>query len=63
MCQTLIGTVDGYAIKASDSYGASDSIPSILNIIGEVKMGEVANKTIKSERPIRSHRWHDTRWG
>ena len=41
-------TVDGYAIKASDSYGASDSIPSILNIIGEVKMGEVANKTIKS---------------
>lgn len=41
-------TVDGYAIKVGDSHGASDSIPSILNIIGEVKMGELANKVIKS---------------
>lgn len=33
-------TVDGYAIVASDSHGASDSIPSVLNIVGEVHMGE-----------------------
>ncbi len=45
-------TVDGYAIKSSDSHGASDSIPSILNIIGEVKMGELANKAIKSGEAI-----------
>ncbi len=41
-------TVDGYAIKVSDSHGASDSIPSILNILGEVKMGEEARESICS---------------
>lgn len=41
-------TVDGYAIKVVDSHGANDSIPSILNIIGEVKMGEIAKQSIKS---------------
>ncbi len=32
-------TVDGYAIKSKDSHGASSSIPSVFNIMGEVKMG------------------------
>lgn len=41
-------TVDGYAIISSDSHGATDSIPSILNIIGEVKMGEYTDLEIKS---------------
>lgn len=33
-------TVDGYAVKASDVYGASESIPAFLTYIGEVEMGE-----------------------
>lgn len=41
-------TVDGYAIMASDSHGASDSIPSVLNIVGEVHMGEITDKRIVS---------------
>jgi molybdopterin molybdotransferase len=32
-------TVDGFAIRAQDTYGASESLPSYLNVIGEVKMG------------------------
>jgi len=32
-------TMDGYAIGAEDSFGATDSLPSYLNIIGEIKMG------------------------
>lgn len=32
--------VDGFAIQASDSHGASDSIPSVLKIVGEVLMGK-----------------------
>ena len=32
-------TMDGYAIRAEDSFGATDSLPSYLKIIGEVKMG------------------------
>ncbi len=41
-------TVDGYAIQSKDSHGASESVPSLLNIIGEVKIGEVPHKAIRS---------------
>jgi len=40
-------TVDGYAINSKDSHGASESVPSLLNIIGEVKMGQIPDKGIK----------------
>lgn len=33
-------TVDGYAVRAADTHGASDSLPSYLNLIGEVPMGD-----------------------
>ena len=33
-------TVDGYAVRAMDTYGASDSLPSYLTLIGEVPMGQ-----------------------
>ena len=32
-------TMDGYAIRAEDSFGTTDSLPSYLKIIGEIKMG------------------------
>ena len=35
-------TVDGYAVRASDTYGSSESIPAQLDIIGEILMGEEA---------------------
>jgi molybdopterin molybdotransferase len=35
-------TVDGYALRAKDSFGCSDAVPAILNLVGEVKMGEGA---------------------
>lgn len=41
-------TVDGYAIDVDDSYGASQTIPSILEIIGEVKMGKWESREIES---------------
>ena len=41
-------TVDGYAIKSKDSHGASESVPSLFNILGEVKMGEIPEISIKS---------------
>mgnify|MGYP000215082387 CR=1 FL=1 len=31
--------MDGYAIRAEDSFGATDSLPSYLKIMGEIKMG------------------------
>jgi len=32
-------TMDGYAIRAEDSFGATDGLPSYLKVIGEIKMG------------------------
>jgi molybdopterin molybdotransferase len=35
-------TVDGYAVRARDTFGATDSLPTYLNLIGEVPMGDSA---------------------
>ena len=32
-------TVDGFAVRARDTFGASDSLPAYLNLVGEVPMG------------------------
>ena len=32
-------TVDGYAVRARDTFGASDALPAYLTLIGEVPMG------------------------
>lgn len=35
-------TVDGYAVAAQDTYGASASLPAYLEVVGEVPMGQAA---------------------
>ncbi|RLT45326.1 MAG: molybdopterin molybdenumtransferase MoeA [Chloroflexi bacterium] len=35
-------TVDGYAVNAVDTYGASSSLPAFLTVIGEVAMGRAS---------------------
>lgn len=32
-------SVDGYAVRAADTFGASDSLPAYLSVVGEVPMG------------------------
>ncbi len=39
--------VDGYAVRAADTYGASDTLPAYLEIVGEVPMG--ASPTFRVE--------------
>ncbi|MGG3561225.1 gephyrin-like molybdotransferase Glp [Neobacillus rhizosphaerae] len=39
-------TVDGYAVKAKDTYGSSESMPGFLTVTGEVKMGEVPQSEV-----------------
>ena len=39
-------TVDGYALRAADSFGATQSLPAFLDVIGEIKMGEVPQRDI-----------------
>jgi len=39
-------TVDGYAVRAADTVGASEGLPAYLTIVGEVPMGQRATLTI-----------------
>lgn len=41
-------TVDGYAIKSKESHGCSECMPTFLDIVGEVNMGEPVNCDIKN---------------
>ncbi|WP_053368443.1 molybdopterin molybdotransferase MoeA [Bacillus sp. FJAT-27245] len=36
-------TVDGYAVRAEDTFGSSESMPGFLTVAGEVRMGEAAS--------------------
>ena len=42
-------TVDGYAVRARDTFGCTDSIPAILPLQGEVLMGEGAEFELNPE--------------
>ena len=42
-------TVDGYAVRARDTFGCTDAIPAILPVQGEVLMGEGAAFTLNPE--------------
>lgn len=34
--------VDGYALRAQDTFGCSDAVPAILPLVGEIRMGDAA---------------------
>jgi molybdopterin molybdotransferase len=39
-------SVDGYAARAADTYGASESIPGYLRVVGSVQMGSTASARV-----------------
>ena len=45
-------TVDGYAVRARDTFGCTDSIPAILPLQGEVLMGEGAEFDLNPEECV-----------
>jgi molybdopterin molybdotransferase len=40
-------TVDGYAVRAADTYGASEGLPSYLDLVGAVQMGRAPDVTVR----------------
>ncbi|MTI60127.1 MAG: molybdopterin molybdotransferase MoeA [Firmicutes bacterium] len=46
-------TMDGYAVKAADTYGASESMPVYLDMVGEILMGEEAVQEIKAGQVVK----------
>ena len=45
-------TVDGYAVRARDTFGCSDAIPAILPLQGEVLMGQGAEFALNPEECV-----------
>jgi molybdopterin molybdotransferase len=39
-------TMDGYAVRASDTFGASESLPAYLEVVGEIQMGQAPDVTL-----------------
>jgi molybdopterin molybdotransferase len=40
-------TMDGYAVRASDTFGASEAIPAYLTVIGESPMGAAPTRSVE----------------
>ncbi len=45
-------TVDGYAVKAEDTFGASESLPALLDNKGKISMGETPENKINQEETM-----------
>jgi molybdopterin molybdotransferase len=43
-------TVDGYAVRARDTFGASDSMPAYLTLVDEIPMGSAPTQSIGSSQ-------------
>src|SRR2546428_13991360 len=39
-------SMDGYAVRAHDTFGASESLPAYLEVVGEVRMGQGPDITL-----------------
>jgi molybdopterin molybdotransferase len=48
-------TVDGYAVQAADTHGASASLPAYLNMSGEILMGQPAEQILVDTHAILIH--------
>ncbi len=46
-------SVDGYAVKAQDTFGASESLPAFLEIAGETLMGDVPDISVSYGKAIK----------
>ncbi len=46
-------TMDGFAVMAASTFGASESNPAYLNVIGSVAMGEVADSKVGPGEAVR----------
>jgi molybdopterin molybdotransferase len=41
-------TVDGFAVRASDTHGASQTLPAYLSLVGEVQMGRASEVSVET---------------
>lgn len=46
-------TMDGYAVMAKDTFGASESLPAFLEIIGDIPMGQIPTQHLKTGQAVK----------
>ncbi len=46
-------TVDGFALKAKDTYGASEKNPALLQVVGEIPMGQLSSIHLKDGQAVK----------
>ncbi|MFO8088671.1 MAG: molybdopterin molybdotransferase MoeA [Desulfatiglandaceae bacterium] len=46
-------TMDGYAVRARDTFGATESLPAFFELCGEVEMGKAADLSVEQGRAAR----------
>jgi molybdopterin molybdotransferase len=46
-------TMDGYAVRARDTFGATESLPAFFELCGEVEMGKPAELSVEQGRAAR----------
>lgn len=47
--------VDGYALRAAATFGASQALPAFLEVVGEIRMGELPPRDIGSGQALAIH--------
>ena len=48
-------TVDGFAVRAQDTFGASDTLPAYLRLVGEIPMGRAPEFSIQTGKAALIH--------
>lgn len=48
-------TMDGYAVRAQDTFGATPSLPTYLNVAGEIHMGSVPTISLQPAQTMLIH--------
>ena len=48
-------TMDGYAVRASDTFGATQSLPAYLTVVGQVPMGVQPSVVVGSAEAVEIH--------
>jgi len=46
-------TMDGYALRAGDTFGASENLPAFLELAGEVTMGQIPTDIVTPGKAVR----------
>ena len=46
-------SMDGYAVKAKDTFGATESLPALFEVTGEVVMGQIPDMTVGAGQAIK----------